>query len=318
MNLKLELAIILAKNIGLEESKVLELLEVPPNPDMGDYAFPCFLLAKTLKKSPVKIASDLKELIQNKIFDKEISFLESVDSVNAYLNFKIRKDFYAQSILLKHPYFEKSKSRIMVEFSQPNTHKEFHVGHLRNACLGNSIVNVLRFKGYDVLAANYIGDIGTHVAKALWCLEKFHKNDEVPDNKGKYLGKIYVEASQKIEEDELAGLEVSEVLQKLEARESEVVALWEKTKQWSMDEFKNIYRDLGIHFDVWFFESEEDDKGRQIASDLLSKGIAKTSDGAVIVDLEKKNQGVALVLNTDGTTLYLPKDLSLAEKQFKE
>lgn len=318
MDIKKELSILLSKKTGLEEEKIFELLEVPPNTELGDYAFPCFILSKTLKKAPPQISLKLKEEIDDEIKSGSADFLSEVSSVNAYLNFKISKDIYSREVLLNPPVFEKKDKKIMVEFSQPNTHKEFHVGHLRNACLGDSIARIYRFTGNEVVSANYIGDIGTHVAKALWCLEKFHKNDKVPDNKGKYLGKIYVEASQKIEENEEYAKEVSEVLQKLEAREPEVTALWEKTRLWSLDEFKSIYRDLEIHFDAWFFESEEDEEGKKIAHKLLHDKIAEKSDGAIIVNLEKKNQGVALVLKTDGTTLYLTKDLSLAEKKFKK
>ncbi|MFA6072760.1 MAG: arginine--tRNA ligase [Candidatus Woesearchaeota archaeon] len=316
MDIKKELSKLLSAHTKLEEEQINNLLEIPPNTEMGDYAFPCFSLSKILRKPPVVIAIELKDIISNEIKEGTIPFLKEVNVINAYLNFKINSETYAQNILLKKPTFTKKNLNVMVEFSQPNTHKEFHVGHLRNACLGDSISRLMNFTGYTIIRANYIGDIGTHVAKALWCLEKFHKNDEVPDNKGKYLGKIYVEASMKIEENELYAKEVSEVLQKLESRESEVVALWEKTKLWSIDEFKNIYRDLDIHFDTWFYESEEDIEGNRIAHELLNDKIAELSDGAIIVNLEKKNQGVALVLKSDGTTLYLTKDLSLARKKF--
>jgi arginyl-tRNA synthetase len=318
MDIKHELAQIIARITKFEVEQVESLLEIPPSTDMGDYAFPCFSLAKVQKKSPMQIASNLKEEISSEIKSGNIKILSDVSVINAYLNFRINKGLQAQEILLNRPYFEKKNTKVMVEFSQPNTHKEFHVGHLRNASLGDSISRLNKFAGSEVINANYIGDIGTHVAKALWCLEKFHKDEEVPENKGKYLGKIYVEASMKIEESEIYAKEVSEVLQKLEAREEKVTALWEKTRKWSLDEFKNIYRDLDIHFDVWFFESEEDESGKKIAHDLLKRNIAEMSDGAVIVNLEKKNQGVALVLKTDGTTLYLTKDLSLAEKKFEK
>jgi arginyl-tRNA synthetase len=325
MNVKKELAKLISKHANIEEEKILELIEVPPNTEMGDYAFPCFSLAKNLRKAPAQIASDLKDKIESEIIEiknlkKEstINFLSEVFSINAYLNFRIDKQIYAQEILLKKTVFKKKNSKVMVEFSQPNTHKEFHVGHLRNVCLGDSIAKLSEFTGYEVIKANYIGDIGTHVAKALWCLEKFHKNDTVPDNKGKYLGKIYVEASQKLEENEDYAKEVSEVLQNLENREKAVTELWEKTRLWSLDEFKSIYRDLEVHFDAWFFESEEDEEGKKIAFELLKDGIAERSDGAIIVNLEHKNQGVALVLKSDGTTLYLTKDLSLAKKKFHQ
>lgn len=316
MEIKKEIASIISKHSKLDADQVLNLIEIPPNTDLGDYAFPCFALAKTLKKSPLAIAEDLKEQINREINETKDHILSEVSSVNAYLNLRVNKGIYAREIILKKPYFEKRNYRVMVEFSQPNTHKEFHVGHLRNACLGDSISRLNKFTGNEVINANYIGDIGTHVAKALWCLEKFHDADEIPDNKGKYLGKIYVEASQKIEENEEYAKEVSEILQKLEAREKKITELWEKTRKWSLDEFKSIYRDLEVHFDAWFFESEEDEPGKKIAFDLLKKEIAEKSEGAIIVNLEKKGKGVALVLKSDGTTLYLTKDLSLAEKKF--
>jgi arginyl-tRNA synthetase len=316
MDIKKELAELISRHTKLEIEKIIDLIEIPPNTEMGDYAFPCFTLAKTLKKSPVQIAADLANIISGEITDGKIKLLSKVSSINAYLNFNISKDAYAQEILLKKTSFKNKEYKVMVEFSQPNTHKEFHVGHLRNACLGDSIARLNKFTGNEVVNANYIGDIGTHVAKALWCLEKFHKQDAIPENKGKYLGKIYVEASAKIEENEEYAKEVSAILQKLEAREKEVTELWEKTRKWSLDEFKNIYRDLHIHFDAWFFESEEDEPGKKIAFELLNNNIAEKSEGAIIVNLEKKNQGVALVLKTDGTTLYLTKDLSLAKKKF--
>lgn len=318
MDIKNKLAELISKKTNLPTGQVISLLEIPPNTDMGDYAFPCFSLAKTLKKSPVQIALELKADIESDIAAGKAPVLQKISSINAYLNFHINKEAYAREIILKVPVFEKKNKKVMVEFSQPNTHKEFHVGHLRNACLGDSISKVTKAAGYEVINANYIGDIGTHVAKALWCLEKFHKSDNVPDNKGKYLGKIYVEASAKIEENEEYAKEVSQVLQKLEAREPEVTALWEKTRMWSIDEFKNIYRDLEIHFDAWFYESEEDEEGKKIALNLLHHKIAEMSDGAIIVNLEKKGKGVALVLKTDGTTLYLTKDLSLAKKKFEK
>jgi arginyl-tRNA synthetase len=298
----------------LSESQILELIEIPPNPELGDYAFPCFILAKHMKKSPQTIALDLA----NKFSKKLPKSIQSIESTGPYLNFKIKNEMYAKQILTTKILFQKTPNKIMVEFSQPNTHKEFHVGHLRNASLGDSIVRIQKFTGNTVIPANYIGDIGTHVAKALWCLEKFHKKENFPENKGKFLGKIYVEASEKSEENEEHKKEISAILQKLELREKKVTALWKKTRKWSIDEFKQIYKDLGIKFDVWYFESEEDEPGKQIANDLLQKGIAKKSEGAIIVNLEEYNLGIALVLKTDGTTLYLTKDLSLAQKKFDE
>lgn len=311
MDLKEKTAEKLANATALDVDKILSLLEVPPNPEMGDYAFPCFILAKELKKAPPIIAFELAQKIS-------ADFIDSVSAIGPYLNIKLKKDAFAQEIISSTIKFESTGKTIMIEFSQPNTHKEFHVGHLRNACLGDSLVRISKFVGNKVIAANYIGDIGTHVAKALWCLQKFHSKEKYPENKGKFLGSVYVDASKRLEENEDLKEEVSAILQKLEAREEEITALWEKTREWSLDEFKSIYKDLDINFDKYYFESEEDGPSKKIAYELLEKGIAKKSEGAVIVNLENQGAAIALVVKTDGTTLYLTKDLSLGQRKFKD
>src|SRR3989344_5944568 len=154
------------KNItGLDEIP----LEIPPDPLMGDYAFPCFVLCKKLQKPPVDIAKDLIDRF------KTGKFIEKVESNGPYLNFFLNKEYFIQDTLDNHfeiKPFPLNNKRIMVEYSQPNTHKEFHVGHLRNVSLGSALVNILRFNGYKVIAANYINDTGSHVAKCLWYITK--------------------------------------------------------------------------------------------------------------------------------------------------
>ncbi len=311
MGFKEEISALLGKATGLDENEVLSAIEIPPSQELGDYAFPCFVLSKKLRKSPKDIAEDLAKKIK-------ASFIERTEAKGGYLNFYVKQEEYAKAILEEKPGFGKKKESIMVEFSQPNTHKEFHVGHLRNVFLGDSIVRMLRNQNYKVIPANYLGDIGTHVAKTLWCLKKFHADEKPDKNKGKYLGKVYMEANKKVKENEAYKKEVSELLQALEKREKEITALWKETKEWSVKEFKEIYEDLGIKFDTWFYESEEDEEGKKIALELLEKGIAKKDDGAIIVNLEEHGLGVAVILKSDGTTLYLTKDLSLAKKKFEK
>ena len=206
----------------------------------------------------------------------------------------------------------------MIEYSQPNTHKEFHIGHLRNVCIGSSIVNFYQTLGYKVIAANYINDTGAHVSKCLWAYQKFHAHESLPENKGKFLGKIYVEANRKIEENPEYLKEVSEVAKKLESGEKKITARWKKTKKWSMEEFYAIYKRLDVHFDEYFFDSDLTDEGKKIVDELLKKGIAKKSEGAIIVDLNEYNLHVSLILKSDGTALYATKDLALAIKKFKK
>lgn len=303
-----KIARLIEKETKLEN--VNELLEIPPDTSYGDYAFPCFTLAKTYKKPPQEIAGDLKEKL-------EAEFLEKTEVKGPYLNFFVKK-----SEKVKEAFSEKTfnveKEKIMIEFGQPNTHKEFHIGHLRNHSLGDSLVRLNRKIGKEIISANYPGDIGTHVAKTLWLYLKKYKGKEPEKNKGKFLGKIYVEATNLLKENPEYQEEISEILQKLENREPEITELWEETRKWSLDELEEIYEELGIKFDEWYFESEEENPGKEIAEELLDKGIAEKSEGAVVVDLEEENAGTAIILKSDGTSIYLTKDLSLAEKKFRE
>jgi len=207
----------------------------------------------------------------------------------------------------------------MIEYSQPNTHKEFHVGHLRNACLGASLVNVNRYLGHKVISANYLGDTGVHVAKTLWNFQKFHKDDQLPENKGQFLGKIYSEAVNKLDDNKEFQTEVSELQKKLEEGDKELTKLWKETKQWSLDSFDQIYKLLGIEFDQWFWESEEEEAGRKMIDKILKKGTIKEikeSQGAIIADLTAYDLDVLVLVKSDGNMLYGTKDLPLGKKKF--
>lgn len=312
MNLKSSVAKLLSKELNIPEQDLLGLIEIPPQVSMGDFSFPCFSLTKSMKKSPVEISKSVSEKIVLK--NKDV-FLKVVP-IGPYINFYVKPEALAESVINKKLNYAKKNEVIMVEFSQPNTHKEFHVGHLRNLCLGDSIVRINKSTGNKVIAVNYIGDIGTHVAKTLWCLKNKHSNDVLPKNKGKYLGQIYVEANKLIEGDQKIKEEVSKILQDLEERKPEITKLWKETREWSLNEFKEIYSDLDVNFDKYYFESEEDAPSKKIAKELLKNKIAEESEGAVIVNLESFDLGVAVILKSDGTTLYLTKDLSLGQKKF--
>ncbi|MFT4250625.1 MAG: arginine--tRNA ligase [Candidatus Woesearchaeota archaeon] len=305
-----QLAQLIKQQTPLDEKTITELIEIPPDPQLGDYAFPCFRLAKQLKKSPQQIAEELAGSIQ-------ADWIQEVQANGPYINFFIQEDIYAQTILENKPIHENKEETIMVEFSQPNTHKQFHIGHLRNAALGEALSRTLTNAGYNVIRATYPGDHGAHVAKSLWYLQNY--TQEIPkENKGVFLGKIYVEATKKLEEHPELKEEVSKVHQALDAEEENITKLWQETRKWSLEEFKEVYKELAVNFDVWYFESEEDKEANRIVDELLEKNIAKKSQGAIIVDLEEKGLGIAVVRKSDGTTLYLTKDLSLGQKKFQE
>lgn len=310
----------IAQAIGQEVDRSKLELTQPPEAGMGDFCLPCFYLTKLLRISPNQIAQELKNKIPAK------GMIKSVQNLGPYLNFFLNDKLLSAKVLKeiakKGDDFGRHKSakeKVMIEYSQPNTHKEFHVGHLRNVILGSSLVNLYRFIGKKVIAANYIGDIGSHVAKTLWVMEKFHQGEPEPtEHKGQYLGKLYTEAVNLCEENEQYKQEAAEAQKKLEAGDKHLTALWKKTRAWSLEEFDAIYKILGAKFDQVFYESEVEKPGKKIVADLLEKKIAQRSEGAVVIDLEKYDLKKFLLLKSDGSSVYATKELALAELKFKK
>ncbi len=312
----------IAKAAKVKKNEVT--LEKPPKPEFGDLAFPCFTLSKKWKKPPVEIAEELHEKIEKAKSSR--SLIGRSEAVGGYLNFFANWDRIGQkiieSVLKENEKFgrgKRKKENIMVEYCHFNTHKAVHIGHIRTACLGESLSRILEFSGYRVIRANYQGDIGPHVAKCIWGFLKIHKG--IPpknEEKGRWLGKVYAEASRKLKENESYAKEVDEINRKIYAGDPKLTKIWKKTRKWSLDYFDKIYRSFGIKFDRFYFESEVEKLGREISKTLLKKGIAKESEGAILVDLKKYNLGVFLLLKSDGTPLYSAKDLGLAELKAKE
>ncbi|MFH1211646.1 MAG: arginine--tRNA ligase, partial [Candidatus Woesearchaeota archaeon] len=319
MEYREHIASVLEKETKLGKEQILGCLEQPKDVSLGDYAFPCFALSKKFRKSPAEISSDLSLKI------KPDRVIAKIESKGPYLNFFIAKGDFAESVLKsifsqKGDYGKgpKKTDRVMVEYSQPNTHKAFHVGHLRGTSIGESLSRILKFSGYKVVQANYMGDTGAHVAKWLWCYMKFHKGERPPkENAEKWIASIYVEAVGKTTED--TQKEIDEVNYKLENNlDKELKKLWQESRKWSLDCFDLIYKELDAHFDALFFEGELDKRAKEISESLIAKKIVEVSDGATIIDLKKYNLGVWVLLRKDGTVLYSAKDLALAERKFTE
>jgi len=309
---------LLKKEIKLKPEEIQNLIEIPPSSEMGDYAFPCFSLSKILKKNPNQIAQDLKSKIK---LSKEI---EKIETKGAYLNFFVNKNILCEKILKdilakKDNYGKKEyKLKGMIEFSQANTHKAFHVGHIRGTSLGESLARIAEFFGEKVIRANYQGDTGMHVAKWLWCYKKYHSKEKLKNDES-WIASIYVDAIKKITNNPEFQKEVDELNKKLEDKKDKSLnELWKKTRKISLESFEKIYFQLNTHFDKYYFESQLEKEGKKIVNELLRKGIAKKSEGAVIVDLEKYNFGVWVLLRSDGTVLYPAKELALAKKKFKD
>ncbi len=322
MDLKEKVAAKLAEELKLKSAaEFAQILEVPPDEKLGDYALPCFPFAKELKKAPPLIAKELVGKI------KKDGLVEEVKVVGPYLNLFLNKENIINTTVTavleekeRYGAGASKAERVMIEYSQPNTHKAFHVGHLRGTSIGEALARILKHAGYDVIQANYSGDTGMHVAKWLWCYTRFHKDECPPkEGKGKWLASLYVEAVKKLEKEPELQEQVDTINRELEeGKEKALLDLWTQTRQWSIDEFDAIYDDLQAHFDKWWFEREMEAKGKAIAQELVKKGIARVSDGATIVDLEQYNLGVWVLLRKDGTVLYSAKDLALAEIKFNE
>jgi len=312
------------------------MLAAPPNKDMGDLAFGCFRLAKALRNAPPKIATALADQVPTG------GLIAEATAAGPYLNLRLDLGHMASVVLpplaagLGEPVVTRDE-KVMVEYSQPNTHKAFHVGHMRNVSLGDALVRLLRAHGHEVVAANYLGDVGAHIAKCLWWyLDVLTEDEREPpeEAKGEWLGELYAKANNRLVEWEdaaeggdaqararldAAKARTTEILLKLEARDPELLAVWEKTRQWSLEEFDEIYAWTMVHFDRVFYESEVDEPGLELVADYLDRGVFVKSEGATgIFNEEVKHMPFFMLRKRDGTSLYATKDLALAKLKFEE
>lgn len=299
------------------------ILEKPPENIDSDLAMPTFALAKIMKKAPPLIAQDLAKQISI----PKNSLVREIKAIGPYLNFYKDNEKYSKMVLeaiirMKETYGAKpkNKEKVIIEYSQANTHKAFHVGHVRGTSLGESLARIMKNEGYNVKQANYQGDTGAHVAKWLWCYLKFHKGETLPKTGGeKWIASIYVESVKRLSENPDLQPEVDKINSDLENnKDKTLTALWQKTRKWSLESFEEIYKDLDAHFDYYFFEKEMEKRAKEVSKELVKKGIAKIDNDATIIDLNAYNLGIWVLLRKDGTCLYSAKDIALAEKKFNE
>lgn len=258
---------------------------------------------------------------------------ERVAAVKGYLNLYFSPGEFTRqvvdSVLEQGPDFGRGAPKgeqVMVEFSQPNTHKAFHVGHLRSAILGDVVCRILEFAGYEVVRANYVGDIGLHVIRWLWNYMKYHAGQAPPSDTTRWMGDLYAEAVRRLEHNPELEDEVRSVYARWDRKEPAVVDLWQETRQWSLDGFNQMYEILDIHFDRVYSNSEAEEPGKAMVAELIAKGIAEDErpEGPVIVRLDEllgiqgEKYRVLVVLRSDGTALYQTMDLALAVIKFQE
>lgn len=312
---------------AMEVKEVYANFTPAPNFKMGHLSFACFPLAKALRQGPPQIAKALEE--QEAI--KNCPVVEKVQAQGPYLNFFIDKEALGNIVIGEintGEYFEHrliaGDEKWMIEYSQPNTHKILHVGHMRNLCLGNALVRMSRYGGVNMTAVTYPGDVGTHVAKCLWYLKKYNKEDVPSENKGAWLGEMYTKANTLLEDErgsdkeEQNRTELTAILKQLHDEQGEYYDLWKETKEWSVNLMKESYDWADVTFDRWFWESEMDAPSVAYAKELLEKGHLKKDDGAIGMDLSDDKLGFCMLIKTDGTGLYATKDVELARKKFEE
>jgi len=284
---------------------------------------------------------------QVKVHVGSVKGISHTEAVKGYFNLYFSTEEYASrvvnTILTQGADFghgEKKSERVMVEYAQPNTHHSFHIGHARTTLLGESLARIMEFSGFDTIRASYPGDIGLGVITVLWAYNKFYKGQEPSGilERGQWLLKIYTEATKLLEPKEnetpeekaqrkAYDAERRELYRKWDAGDPAVRALWLETREWSMEELRDILNMLDIKIDVWFYESDVDEPSKDIVDELLERGIAedeRPEGGPVIVrideklGLEKEKYRTAVILRSDGTTLYLTKDLALAKVKFEQ
>lgn len=297
-------------------------LSSPPNAEMGDFAFACFGIAKVWGINPAEAAKKIQlQIVLPHPLLSQVKVMGPY--VNFYLNPGTVANLVVKEIIKKGKKYGSGtltkSQKILIEYPSNNTHKEFHVGHFRNVCIGNTLAQLYEKNGYKIYPINYLNDFGSHVAKCLWGLQKFHKDEKAPANKQKWLGDIYAEASQKLKDNPDFAAEVAEIQKRLEAKDKTLWPLFIKTRQWSIDKFEEIFKDLGVQHRAVFYEKDLKEKGQKIVDKLLKEKIATVGEGgAIIIDLNPYKLDIALVRKSNGAGVYLTGDLSLAVAKFKK
>lgn len=313
INFKKEIAEAIAKVTNLNEKELENYLEIPPNSDLGDYAFPCFKLAKDLRKAPPMIANDIKENIEI-----DANIINKIDVVGGYLNIFINKETLTKTVLEevsrnKEKYGSSNLGEgknVVIDYSAPNIAKPFHIGHLRSTVIGGALYKIYNFLGYNSVGINYLGDWGLQFGKVmaginLWKDEYDFENDEMAS-----ILKVYIRFNQEEKENpELTEL-ARKLFKKLEEGDKETVATWEHIRKISLENYEKTYKLLNSKFDSYNGEAYYNDKMDPVVEELTEKGLLKDSQGARVVDLDEYNMPPCIIITSAGTTIYATRDLA--------
>ncbi len=301
------------------KSEVAELLESPQQ-DFGDYAFPCFALAKEFRKAPQQIAAELAERI------KPFKSVSKMEASGAYLNFFIDNEKLASASIAavlkgKNDYGRSSdkKKKVVIEYPSPNTNKPLHLGHVRNMLLGQSLSRILSFSGFKVFQVNLNNDRGVHICKAMLAYKLFGEGkspDKKPDH---FVGDFYVLYAKKAAESPEMETQIQEMLRQWEQGDKETLQLWKKINGWALNGFEETYSAFGIKFDKVYNESEHYVEGKNIVIDAYKKGLLKKDEkGNILIELKEYGMPDKILLRADGTSIYVTQDINLARLKYKD
>ena len=303
----------IAEVVNIDEKELESYIEIPKDANNGDYAFPCFRLAKELKKAPPMIANDIKEKIQ---IDEQM--VEKVEVVGGYLNFYIQQEQMVEEVLKEidaQEEYGKSEigkgKNIVIDYSAPNIAKPFHIGHLRSTVIGGALYNIYKYLGYHTIGVNHLGDYGTQFGKLIEGYKLWGKEYNIEEDPINELTKIYIRINQVCKEDEKVLEQCRMNFKLLEDGDSYCTEIWEKFRALSLKEFQKVYDLLGSHFDSWNGEAFYSDKMPEVIEILEKTGKLVESQGAKIIDLEDKGINTPCIIEkSNGSTTYATRDLA--------
>ena len=299
---------------GLQSAEIAAALEIPPNTEMGDYAFPCFKLSKALRKSPMMISDALAAEIH-------ADYLSRVESVKGYLNFFIDRATYAEKVV--EAVLDQGESygsdnsgagkTVVLDYSSINIAKRFHIGHLSTTMIGNALYKLYKFFGWNAVGVNHLGDWGTQFGKMIAAYKRWGDHDTVAAGGVDEMVKLYVRFNAEAKENEALNDEGRAWFKKIEDGDPEALEIFNWFKSVTLKDAERVYDMLGVKFDSYAGESFYNDKMQPIIDDLRAKNLLKEDQGAQIVDLEPYGMPPALILRSDGATLYITRDLAAAK-----
>lgn len=314
MDARTDIAKAIAAITDIDEAELSSYIEIPPDRSMGDYAFPCFRLAKAMRKAPPAIAEELRAGITLP------SSITKAEVKGGYLNF-FEDRAGAASATIKRVLAEGENyghsnegggKNVCVEFSSINIAKPFHIGHLPSTAIGNSLNRIYKALGYNTIAINHLGDWGTQFGKMIVAYKKWGGGRPIEESTVRELVKLYVRFHEEAETDESLNDEARAWFRKIEQGDSEAVDLWQRMKTLTLKEVGEVYKLLGVEFDSYAGESFYEDKMQAVIDELDAKGLLKTDKGAKIVDLSEYNMPPCIIVKSDGATLYATRDLAAA------